>query len=212
VFGVRKRCLKRAKMVNFKSTLSKVRLVGRALLLVLVLVSVASYFLSLILGPVLFFSTADGLKQASRVIHGFSIEFLAMAPPVPIYLTMSIGALFMGIWIIFVICMFFAWRSRRGFLTSAQESLTQSLSFAKTNYLYFMPVIASALLFSTILIEQFQATQGVQTGNLNFPAQTSPYVILLNLAFAPLQEEFAFRMTTIGIPRLRGWCPPGGLD
>lgn len=184
----------------FKSTASKLLLAGRALVLILVLVSVASYFLSLILGPVLFFSTADGLKQASRVIHGLSIELFAMAPPVPIHLTISIGALFMGIWIIFVVCMFFAWRSRDGFLTSAQKSLTQSLSFAKTSYLYFMPVIASALLFSTILIEQFQATHGVQTGSLNFPAQTSPYVILVNLAFAPLQEEFAFRMTTIGVP------------
>jgi len=51
-----------------------------------------------------------------------------------------------------------------------------------------------------VIIEQFQATQGVQTGNLNFPPATSPYIILLNLAFAPLSEELGFRITSIGIP------------
>jgi hypothetical protein len=63
-----------------------------------------------------------------------------------------------------------------------------------------MPLIGTGLLYATILISDFQTTQGIQTGNLNFPAQTNPYYVLLNLAYAPIDEEFAFRITTIGIP------------
>jgi hypothetical protein len=63
-----------------------------------------------------------------------------------------------------------------------------------------MPLVGTGLLTATILISEFQTTQGIQTGSLNFPAQTSPYLILLNLAYAPINEEFAFRITTIGIP------------
>ncbi|HUK27297.1 MAG TPA: CPBP family glutamic-type intramembrane protease, partial [Candidatus Acidoferrales bacterium] len=65
---------------------------------------------------------------------------------------------------------------------------------------YIMPLVGSGLLYATILISQLQEAHGVKTGSLNFPPKTSPYVILLNLAFAPLNEEFAFRITTIGIP------------
>jgi len=186
-------------MVDFKSILSKLRIVGRALVLLLVIVSIISYFVSLAIGPVLFFSTTDGLHVASRQIPEIPIDIF-MAITIPIPFPVNIGILFASVWIIFVICMIFAWRSRNGFLSSIRNSLKQSLSFAKTNFLYIMPLVATSLLYSTVLIQQFQTTEGVQTGNLNFPPQTSPYVILINLAFAPVREEFAFRMTSIGIP------------
>lgn len=106
----------------------------------------------------------------------------------------------MIVWAFFVVCLIFAWWSRNGFLSSVRNAVTQPLSMSKTNFLYMMPLIAAGLLYSTVLIQQFQTTEGVQTGNLSFPPQTSPYVILINLAFAPLREEFAFRVTSIGIP------------
>jgi membrane protease YdiL (CAAX protease family) len=187
-------------MADSKLKPSTPQVVSRAFVLAVVLISVSSYLVSLAVGLVLFFSTADGLHTASRVIRGIPLDFFAGAYSPTIPLRTSIGALFTGIWAVFVICMFFAWRSRRGFLTSIRESISESLSFARTSYLYLMPVIATALFASTVLIEEFQATQGVQTGNLNFPPKTSPYFILINLAFAPINEEFAFRMTTIGIP------------
>ena len=181
------------------SVLGAIKTVGKALALLLVVFSTISYLISLALGPILFFSTSDGLSVASRRIQGIPID-LFMAITVPIPLPVNIGLLFISVWAAFVICLIFAWYSRGGFLSSIRNSLKQSPSIAKTNFLYAMPLASTALLYATILIQQFQEAEGVQTGNLSFPPSTSPYVVLINLAFAPLREEFAFRITSIGIP------------
>jgi hypothetical protein len=120
----------------------------------------------------------------------------------PIYLPIGIshGALFATICIIFALCIGTAALTNGGFIRAMRESLSKPISVAKTNFLYLMPLVATGLLYATILISNFQASQGIQTGNLSFPPQTSPYYILLNLAYAPIDEEFAFRITTIGIP------------
>jgi hypothetical protein len=179
--------------------LQAVKNMGKALALILAVVSTVSYIISLALGPILFFSTSDGLTVAARQIHQLPIDvFMLITIPVP--LGINLAALFAGIWAVFVECLIFAWLSRGGFVSSFRGALTKSVSSAKTNFLVIMPLIASGLLYATVLIEQFQETQGVQTGSLNFPAATSPYLILLELAFAPLREEFAFRVTSIGIP------------
>ena len=169
----------------------------RALALILAVSSAISYFISLALGPVLFFSTSDGLAAANQRIHSVSIAlFMILAVPVP--LATSLGVLFVVIWGIFLVCMILALFDRGGFLNSVRGALTSSISLAKTNFLYIMPLIASALFSATIIISQFQESAGVQTGSITFPT-TNPYVILTELSFAPLQEEFAFRITSIGL-------------
>ena len=172
---------------------------GRAAILVLAVFSAFTYVVSLLLGPVLFFTTTGGLTEAARHLHVLPIEVF-MLLPVYLPLGLSHGALFAGIMIIFFLCFGVAALTKGGFVKSLRESLSKPVSIAKTNFLYIMPLVATALLYATILISDFQATQGIQTGSLSFPAQTSPYNILLNLAYAPLDEEFAFRITTIGIP------------
>ncbi len=186
-------------MSMVKSIRAAVEIIGRALALFLIVFSTISYLVTLALGPLLFFSTTDGLSVASRRIPEIPID-LFMAFTVPVPLAVSLGGLFMGVWVAFVLCVVLAWFSRDGFPSSIKGALTQSISIAKTNFLFIMPLVAPALLYSTIIIQQFQETQGVKTGSLSFPPQTSPYVILVNLAFAPLREEFAFRVTSIGIP------------
>lgn len=175
---------------------------GKGLALVLVVLSTISYLVSMALGPILFFSTSDGLTIAARPAHQLPIDvFTVIEIPIPLFgLGVTLGALFAAIWGAFVLCFILAWLSRGGFFKSIREALTKPLAMARTNFLFLMPILATGLLYATVIIEEFQATQGVQTGNLNFPAKTSPYVILLNLAFAPLSEEIGFRITSIGIP------------
>jgi membrane protease YdiL (CAAX protease family) len=173
--------------------------IGKALALVLAVFSAVSYGVSLVLGPVLFFHTADGLKEAAHMIHEIPLIFF-IAIPFSIPVTLNLGFLFMAIWLTFLVCIGLAWLSRGGFLKSLRSELRKSIPFARTNFLFVMPLVASALLYATVLISQFQETQGVKTGSLNFPPQTSPFLILVNLAYAPLQEEFGFRITSIGIP------------
>jgi len=173
--------------------------IARILALLLALFSAATYIISLILGPILFFTTPDGLTEAARHAHQLPVEIFML---VPIYFPLGVshGVLFVGIWIIFVVCIALAALSKGGFLRSVRESLSKPIAIARTNFLYVMPLVGTGLLYLTILISEFQTTQGVQTGSLNFPSQTNPYYILLNLAYAPIDEEFAFRITTIGIP------------
>jgi len=172
---------------------------GRLLALLLAVFSSVTYVVTLVLGPTLFFTTTDGLKEAARHVQRLPVEIF-MLVPISFPVGVSHGALFIGISIVFVVCIALAAVSNGGFLKSVRDSLSKPISIAKTNFLYLMPLVASGLLYATILVSEFQTTQGVQTGSLNFPAQTNPYYILLNLAYAPLDEEFAFRITTIGIP------------
>lgn len=165
----------------------------------LIISSVLTYFISLGLGPSLFYYTSDGLKVATRTIKDLPLEvFINIPIPLPIH--SSMGALFGAIWLIFVICFIAAWCSRGGFLKNVRNLLKEPILSGKTNFLFLMPLIGSSLLYASVIIQQFQATQGVQTGNLTFPPQTSPYLILLNLAYAPINEELAFRITSIGVP------------
>ncbi len=184
--------------MSASKSLQVIRNVGKGLALILAVFSTISYMISLALGPVLFFSTSDGLNVAARRIHQLPVDvFMVITVPVP--LGVSFGVLFAGIWVAFVVCLIFAWLSRGGFVSSVKDVLTKSISVAKANFLFIMPLVATSLLYTTILIQQFQETQGVETGNLNFPPATSPYLILVELSFAPLREEFAFRITFIGI-------------
>jgi hypothetical protein len=173
--------------------------IGKALVLILAVVSTFSYVVSMAIGLLLFFSTTDGLTVAARALHELPIDiFMVITIPLPI--PANLGVLFMGIWAFFAACFIFAWFSRGGFLRTAKDLLTKKVSVAKTNFLFIMPLVACALLYTTVLVDQFQTTQGVPTGSLNIPPDTSPYLILLELAFAPLREEFAFRITSVGIP------------
>jgi hypothetical protein len=173
---------------------------GRVLALMLAVFSAITYVITLVLGPVLFFTTSDGITEAAKHMHQLPLEIFMfiLLPPIPLHI--SYGALFMAIWAAFVLCIAAAALTSGGFLKTARESLTKSISIAKTNFLYVMPLVATGLFSATILLSEFQTTQGVQTGSLSYPAQTNPYYILLNLAYAPLDEELAFRITSIGIP------------
>jgi len=165
----------------------------------LIVCSVLSYLISLGLGPSLFYYTTDGLKVATRTIKELPLEVFIMVP-MPLPINSSMGALFGVIWLIFILCFIAAWCSRGGFLKNVRNLLKEPILSGKTNFLFLMPLIGSSLLYASVIIQQFQATQGVQTGNLTFPPQTSPYIILLNLAYAPINEELAFRITSIGVP------------
>ena len=185
-------------MSTLKSIRSSLTTVGRTLALIVVLFSVASYFISLALGPILFFSTSDGLAAATQRIHVFLFDvFMIVVFPIPTNL--SLGAFFIGIWAIFIACILAAWVEKENFVSSVRGALSRPIRLAKTSFLYVMPLVASALVVATVIISWFQEAQGVQTGSIDF-GTANPYVILAELSFAPIQEEFAFRITSIGIP------------
>jgi hypothetical protein len=187
--------------VNLAKKFQDLLVAARGAASIVAIFSALTYVASLVLGLVMFFSTTGGLTEAARKLHVLPVDvFMLVTVPVYLPLGLSHGALFASICVIFALCIATAALTNGGFIKSIRESLSKPIALAKTNFLYIMPLVASGLLYATILISDFQAAQGVQTGSLNFPAQTSPYNILLNLAYAPIDEEFAFRITTIGLP------------
>jgi len=186
-------------MADAKSAQEHVTAIFRIAAVLLIVTSVLSYLISMGLGPALFYYTSDGLKVATRGIRELPLElFAVLSLPIPVHT--NLGNLFGAIWLIFLLCFVAAWCSRGGFMKHLRNALKEPVLSGKSNFLFVMPLIGTSLLYASVLIQQFQATQGVQTGNLTFPPQTSPYVILLNLAYAPINEELAFRITSIGIP------------
>ena len=186
-------------MANAKTAQEHATTILRIAAAFLIICSVLSYLIAMGLGPTLFYYTSDGLKIATRGIRELPLElFAVLSLPIPIHTNM--GNLFGIIWLIFVLCFVAAWCSRGGFLKHLRNVLKEPVLSGKANFLFVMPLIGSSLLYASLLIQQFQATQGVQTGNLAFPPQTSPYIILINLAYAPINEELAFRITSIGVP------------
>ena len=166
----------------------------------LIVFSVLSYLIALGLGPALFYYTSDGLKVATRGILKVPLDIFSGVYSIPIPVYTNMGSLFGIIWLIFSLCFVAAWCSRGGFLKHVRNILKEPILSGKSNFLFIMPLIGTSLLIATVLIEQFQATQGVQTGNLTFPPHTSAYIILINLSYAPINEEVAFRITSIGLP------------
>lgn len=184
-------------MTASRSSMASVKAGAKALALVMIVFSVITYFISLAIGPMLYFSTSDGLTASAQPVHGFFLG-LFMLIDIRVPLGTSMGVLFIAIWMFFLLAMVLAWLDRDGFLRSVNGAMSKSISLAKTNFLFIMPLVASALFSATIILSSFQEAQGVQTGSINFPT-TNPYVILTSLSFAPLTEEFAFRITSIGI-------------
>jgi len=186
--------------VSAKKRLEELSVVARVAALALAVFSAFTYVVAIVLGPVLFFTTTGGLTEAAKHLRALPFDVFMLVGPIYLPFGMSHGALFLGIVIVFALSIGVAAVTNGGFLKSIREALAKPISVARTNFLFIMPLVATGLLYATILISDFQATQGIQTGSLNFPATTSPYNILLNLAYAPIDEEIAFRITTIGIP------------
>lgn len=80
--------------------LQAVQNIGKALALILAVFSTLSYIISMTIGPILFFSTTDGLTVAARQIHQIPIDvFMVITIPVPV--GVNLGVLFAGIWAFF---------------------------------------------------------------------------------------------------------------
>ncbi len=59
-------------------SLQRVVTTGRMLALILAIFSAFTYVITLILGPVLYFSTSDGLKDAGHVIHQLPLDIFML--------------------------------------------------------------------------------------------------------------------------------------
>lgn len=152
---------------------------GIAVLVVTVSLLIASYFLSMVVGLMLF-STPAGVEFGL----GNGLPFIQ----------------FLFFWVIFVLCFVAAWKIRRSFQEVISKAFKSPFAKLFDNWLFAMPIIASALLFIVSSIIDLQNLINVPTGGLQVPTtDAETFELYLDLARAPVIEEVAFRIVPIGI-------------
>lgn len=160
----------------------------------LLLILIASFFLSHILGLYIFLFTTGGLDVARNYIDGISIFIFPF--PVMIPIKINIGGLFSILWIFQLLCLLMTTRPRSGVLTSIKESLKGPTGNILKSTPLSVPLLANALFTGVMALLIFQESQGVPTGS---PPAIDVYEFYFYLTYAAVFEEIAFRVLTVGL-------------
>ena len=157
-------------------------------------IMVASFLFVHLMGYGFFFFTPGGLALSMQSFKFpiFILFLLGFDTPVPL----QAGGVFLVMWMIYIVCFVTAWRWRRSF----HAVLDKTVSGARDvfgNFLFSMPLLSSMSLTAALAIIFSQSAVGVETGKPQLPPNV--HEAFLNLAYAPLVEEFAFRIVPIGL-------------
>ena len=164
----------------------------RKILTAAVFVLLGSYFVSMALGPVLFYASPQGVDAASRVVADLPLSFFMIANfSVPF--GAHVGVFFLAIWLLYIAAFALAWRDPPSFPASIKS--VSRLSLTRPNYLIVLPQLSTIVLVAVVLLQTLQETAGVQTGGISFE---NPVLGFLSVSYAPFVEELSFRITTIG--------------
>jgi len=99
------------------------------------------------------------------------------------------------IWLLYLGAFTLAWFDRPSFPSSFKNFITR-FDTLRSNYLVLLPQLAPVVLIAVFLLQTLQESAGVQTGGISFE---SPILGFLAVSYAPLVEEFSYRITTIGL-------------
>lgn len=177
--------------LNEPKTLTSLTLTIALIISVLLLVS--SYFLTMLLGPVLL-SSPDGLTVSSETVHLPILLFIVIGFYIPV--AFNVGLVFLFVWSVFVVCFIAAWKLRESFHGVIEKGFVRPIGKLFDNWLFAMPIITSMLLTAVIAIQSFQEAQGIPTGNIPLPSNR--FETFFELSYAALIEEIGFRITPIG--------------
>lgn len=165
-----------------------------ALYSLVVFVIVASYLLVHLMGYGFFFFTPEGLTFSTRSLSFPVLIFFVFGFDTPFVL--RVGAVFSAMWLAYVVCFVAAWRWRESFYTVFGKAVSK-MRRVFDNFLFAMPLLSSMALTAALAIIFSQSAVGVETGEPQLPPNV--HEAFLNLAYAPLIEEFAFRLVPIGL-------------
>lgn len=176
--------------------LGTLKLLLRWSLIVVVLFLVSSYFLAMLLGPISFFFTEEGLSVSGLYAQQLPIIlFTVVTLNVPIWL--NVGTLFLLFLAAYTVCFIAAWRVNETLHRVVKSDLSNSVKKLFKSCLFAMPLIASMLLTAAVVIQGLQEAQGIPTGEPPLPED--PFKAFFLLTYAPLVEEVGFRLSPIGV-------------
>ena len=108
--------------------------------------------------------------------------------------------------IIYVACFIVAFTSRDGFLTGLRRLRHLGQINFKSSWLVAMPLVSSALLLVVLVASITLSQAGISSGQLCTPPNMhlpnpcpSQAELYASLTYAPISEEIAFRITTLGL-------------
>lgn len=167
--------------------------VQRVFLLIVLVFSffiIITYVLSMGLGILILFSTADGLvfSRGSILLNPFLIADFEV--------NVNAGLYFLFLWWVFALCFVAAWKYREELSDRIKDFFSgASERNPFTNNLLAMPVIASMLFVATIILHSLQSQAGVPTGE---PPISDSLLYFIMVSRAPIVEEIVFRIVPIG--------------
>ncbi len=161
-----------------------------AVVLIISFFIVLTYLLSMGLGILVLFSTAEGLIFSQETITLHPLLITDIKTPV------NVGLYFLFLWWVFALCFAAAWKYRESLSNKIRELFSSSAKRSPfSNNLLAMPLITSMLLVATMVLNYLQTLGGVPTGS--FPS-SDPFLGFLIVSQAPLVEEIIFRVIPIG--------------
>jgi len=166
----------------------------RKVVTALVLIFLVSYLISMILGPILFYTSREGLDASSNMITKLPLSLLMIANfsiPMGTY----VGIFFLAIWLLYVVAFVLAWIDVPTFPISIKKA-TQQVNLIGSNYLVVLPQLSVIVLVVIAVLQTLQESAGVQTGSISFQ---NPVLGFLSVSYAPFVEELSYRITTLGL-------------
>jgi len=170
------------------------KLFAKLFLIITVLITVFLYLLAIVLGPALLYFTPQGLNTSMLHWTALPVWFLNITVRIPIGL--DFGVIFFGLWSIFTLSFFAAWKFRENFHKVIKESITQPTGKLFRNCLFAMPIINSMTLIAVVAINSLQEAGGIPTGTPPLPGL--PFLDFFELSYSAVVEEIGFRLIPIG--------------
>ncbi len=162
-----------------------------AILLLISFFIITTYMLSMLLGMLAFFSTAEGLSFSVKPFDVYPLLFVDFGVRV------NSGLYFMFLWGVFAVCFAAAWKYKESLSERVQLFFSGSNKLSPfRNNLLAMPIIAATLYAVIVILHYLQTQSGVPTGS---PPQGDPFLDFLGFSQASLVEEIVFRIIPIGI-------------
>ncbi len=156
-----------------------------------------TYFLTIVLGPAIFFFTPDGVAASVTPLKNGLLIWLFMVIFVHIPIMPSIGEVFLFLVGVFFLCLLAAWKFRESFHYVIRKGSSRPVGKLFNNFLVAMPIITSMLLTAVLVIISLQSSVGLPTEPPS--VEESPLIQFFGFSYAVLIEEIGFRISPIGL-------------
>lgn len=172
------------------------KLFAKLFIIVIAVFMICFYLFIVFMEPAIYYFTPDGVNTTTTNFSKPLIVWI-LNVPVSVYTDLNLGTIFFGLWIVFAICFFVAWKFRKNLLIVIKESVHKPTKKLFSNCLFTMPFINSMTLMGVMIIQSIQETGGIPTGNP--PSQGNLFLVLFDRSYASIIEEIGFRLIPIGL-------------